>query len=135
MNEMYNMGIVTHYYSVWAVFGVILLNLFMLNKADDVQKYRRFNTLFMPIGSMFIGGVIFTGVIMMAAKHLDFTIENILMIVIGIYIIVLEAKRSKKLRFIKNDDLQTFVLYQAEVKKLLLLELLLLVLISAWMLI
>ena len=135
MNEMYNMGIVTHYYSVWAVFGVILLNLFMLNKANDVQRYRRFNTLFMPIGSMFIGGVIFTGVIMMAAKHLDFTIENIFMIIIGIYIIILEAKRSKKLRFIKNDDLQTFVVYQAEVKKLLFLEMILLIAISAWMLV
>jgi len=135
MNEMYNMGIVTHYYGVVAVLGVILLNLIMLKKANNIEKYKRFNTLFNPIASIFIGTVIFTGVIMMAAKHLDFTIENILMIAIAVYVIVLEVKRSKKLKYIKNDNLEGFGLYKKDVYKLLFTEFMMVVIISIWMLI
>lgn len=135
MNEMYNMGIVTHYYGVMAVFGVIFLNLYKLKQANNIAKYKRFNTLFNPIGSTFIGTVIFTGIIMMAAKHLDFTLENILMIAIAIYVIVLEVKRSKKLKYLKNDDTEGFKLYQKEISKLLIIEFLAVLLISIWMLI
>ena len=42
--------------------------------------------------------VIFTGVIMMAAKHLDFTIENIAMILFAMILIYLELKRSLGLK-------------------------------------
>ena len=135
MNEMYNMSIVTHYYGVVAVFGVIFLNLYKLRQADNLADYRRFNTLFNPIGSTFIGSVIFTGVIMMAAKHLDFTIENILMIIISIYVIVLEVKRSKKLKYIKNDNHEGFSLYKKEVYKLFAIEFILVLSISIWMLV
>lgn len=135
MNEMYNMSIVTHYYGVVAVFGVILLNLYKLKQADNVAKYRRFNTLFNPIGSTFIGTVLFTGIVMMAAKHLDFTIENIIMIIIAIYVIVLEVKRSKKLRYIKNADYEGFLAYKKEIFKLFAIEFLVILLISIWMLI
>jgi len=135
MNEMYNMSIVTHYYSVWAVFGVILLNLFMIIKANNIEVYKRFNTLFMPIGSMFIASVIFTGVIMMAAKHLDFSIENILMIIIGASIIILEAKRTKKLKYLKNDNFPAFLEYKKEVTKSFFIQMILLISISIWMLI
>jgi len=135
MNEMYNMSIVTHYYGVVTVLAVIFLNLFMIAKANNIQKYKRFNTIFNPIGSTFIGAVLFTGVIMMAAKHLDFTIENIVMIFIAIYVIVLEVKRSKKLKYIKNDDLDGFKSYKSEIFKLLFIEIVLVVVISVWMLI
>ena len=135
MNEMYNISIVTHYYGVIAVFGVIFLNLYKLKQATNIAQYRRFNTLFNPIGSTFIGSVIFTGIIMMAAKHLDFTIENILMIVIAIYVIVLEVKRSKKLRFIRNDDYDGFMIYKKEIFKLLAIEFLAVLLMSIWMLV
>lgn len=135
MNEMYNMGIVTHYYGVMAVFGVILLNFYKLKQTKSLKEYRRFNTLFNPIGSTFIGSVLFTGVIMMAAKHLEFTIENILMIIIAIYVIVLEVKRSKKLKYIKNDDIDSFELYKKDITKLLSIEFVVVLLISIWMLI
>jgi ABC-type Fe3+-siderophore transport system permease subunit len=133
MNEMYNMSIVTHYYSVWAVLGVILLNLYMLNKASCMKDYKRFNSLFMPIGSMFIGGVIFTGIIMMAAKHLEFSIENIIMIIIGVYVIVLEASRSKKLKYLSKDT--QLCAYKTQVNKIFLIQSILVIAISIWMLI
>jgi uncharacterized integral membrane protein len=133
MNEMYNMSIVTHYYSVWAVLGVILLNLYILNKANSMKSYKRFNSLFMPIGSIFIGSVLFTGVIMMSAKHLDFSIENIIMIIIGLYVIILEAKRSKKLKYLSKDN--ELIEYKAQVNKIFLIQSILIIAISIWMLI
>jgi len=135
MNEMYNMGIVTHYYGVMTVLAGILINLFRIKKATTIQSYRKFNILFNPINGTFVGTVVFTGVIMMAAKHLDFTIENIFMIIISLFIIVLEVKRSKRLKFLLNDNIEGFVEYKQYGSKLLIYELISVVLISTWMLV
>ena len=135
MNEMYNMSIVTHYYSVLAVLGAIVVNLFMVMKADDLKKYKRFNTLFNPIGGTFIGMVIFTGVVMMASKHLDFTIENIIMIFIAVFIIILEVKRNKPLKYMKVNDENGLKEYKSSAIKLLSIQIAALLSISAWMLI
>ena len=135
MNEMYNMSIVAHYYSVWAVLGGIFLNLFMIIKADNIDKYKRFNTLYNPINGTFIGGVIFTGIVMMAAKHLNFSIENIVMILIALYIIWLELKRNKALKIIKDDYHSSFQFYKFFAMRMLITQMLLLLAISIWMLI
>ena len=133
MNEMYNMSIVTHNYGVMLVLGVILLNLFMIIKAKEISKYRRFHTLFIPIGSTIIGVIVFTGIVMMAAKHLDFSFANIVMIIFAIILIVLEVKRSKGLKSIKNVDEEKFVTYKKYAIKLLIYEILVTLSISFWM--
>jgi len=133
MNEMYNMSIVTHYYGVLGILGVILLNIWMLNKAVDVQKYKRQMSLFTPIGSIAIGTIIFTGVVMMAAKHLDFSIENIAMIIFAIAIIVLEVKRAKTLKWLNpkvEGALEGFKKYAI---KILAIETFLTISVSIWM--
>ena len=135
MNEMYNMSIVTHYYSVMGVLGVILVNVLMLLKATNISSYKRFMTLFMPIGSIGIGTVVFTGVIMMAAKHLDFSIENILMIIFAIAMIVLEAKRSSRLKYLNSKEENALELYKKYAFNILKIEVLMTISISAWMLI
>ena len=135
INEMYSIGIVTHYYSVLAVLGVIFVNYVKLIKADEIEPYKRFNSIFNPMGNIFIGAVIFTGVVMMAAKHLDFTIENIVMIFVAIYVIWLEVKRSVGLKLIKNDDYDGFLKYKNRIKNLLLVQVLSIVAISVWMLV
>lgn len=130
MNEMYEMSIVTHYYSVVGVLIVILMNFFMLYKAVKIPTYQRQMSLFTPIGLIPLGGVIFTGIVMMAAKHLDFTIENIVMIVFSLCLIILEVKRVKTLKYLRSDLEQ----YKKYAVKLLLMEMFLTVSISAWML-
>jgi len=135
MNEMYNMSIVAHYYSVVAVFLSILLNLVMLIKADDIKKHKRFISLYNPIGGTFMGGIIFTGVVMMAAKHLDFTIENILMILIAIYMIWLDVKRNKALKIIRTDFHSSFQFYRFFAMRMLITQMLLLLAMSIWMLV
>ena len=104
MNEMYDMSIVTHNYGVIGILGMIFINILMLVRATDINKYTRAVTLFTPIAMTAIGAVIFTGIIMMAAKHLDFTIENIVMIIFAVVLIVLENKRSKKLHTLNKKQ-------------------------------
>ncbi|MCK4875099.1 MAG: hypothetical protein KAS26_04545 [Sulfurimonas sp.] len=133
MNEMYDMSIVAHNYGVMAVLGVILLNLIMLLRAKDVKKYTRFMSIFMPIGSLGIGLIIFTGVIMMAAKHLDFTLANIAMIIFATILIVLEVKRSSKLKYLNKKEENAFKEYKIFSIKVLALEVFVTLSISAWM--
>ena len=116
------MSIVTHNFSVLVVLAVIGINFYKIFRATEVQAYRKFNMLFNPVGATILGSVIFTGIIMMAAKHLDFTMANIIMIVFSIVLIVLEAKRSKALRFIMNKDLEAFLEYKKYSKKILVSE-------------
>lgn len=122
MEDMYEMSILTHNFSVLAVLLVIMINFYKITKEDDVFKYRKFNTLFNPIGGTIIGFVLFTGVVMMAAKHLDFTLSNNIMIVYSIVLIILEVKRSKGMKYIKNNNLAAFLVYRKFSQKILVVE-------------
>lgn len=133
MNEMYSMSIEMHYYSVLGILIVIGLNIVMLAKAQNLFKYQRQMSIFTPIGSMAIGGIIFTGIIMMAAKHLEFTPENIIMIIFSLAILVLEVKRIKTLKYLRGDKEDILTNYKALGYKILGLELLLTLVISIWM--
>ena len=116
------MSIVTHNFSVLVVLAVIGINFYKIYRADHVQTYRKFNMLFNPVGATILGSVIFTGIIMMAAKHLDFTFANVIMIIFSIVLIVLEAKRSKALRYVMNNDFEAFLVYKKYSQKILLSE-------------
>ena len=133
MNEMYNMSIDTHNISVLIFLGMILINLYKLTTAKEVQPFRKFHMLFNPIAITFMGAIIFTGVVMMAAKHLDFTIPNIVMSVYSVVLIVLEAKRSKAIKYVLNKDTQAFEVYKAFAKKVLIFELAMTMILYIWM--
>jgi hypothetical protein len=133
MNEMYDMSIVTHNFGVIGILIVVFINLGLLLSATDIKKYKRVMSLFTPIGSLAIGGVIFTGIVMMAAKHLHFTIENVVMILFAIGVISLEvtrAKTLKRLSILQENALADFKIFAT---KLLLLEAAATLLMSAWM--
>ena len=108
MNYMYHFGIMAHYYSALGILVVILFNMYKIQRATNLQKLRRFMTIFTPMGSVMLGSVVFTGVIMMAAKHLEFTWQNNLMIAIALVFIVLEVKRAKRLRFLMQKELDSY---------------------------
>jgi len=104
MNEMYNMGLSIHSVGGIVLISVIFLNIFILRRAKDLQKYKRLmSILLLPLTATVIGVAIFTGVVMMAAKQLDFTNENLVMIGISILLIVLEVKRAKSLKYINPN--------------------------------
>ncbi|MCD6433350.1 MAG: hypothetical protein J7L21_04850, partial [Sulfurimonas sp.] len=129
----YGMSIVTHNYSVMLVLAAILVNVFMLLREKDIKKYVRSLRIFMPIGMTMIGTVIFTGVVMMAAKHLDFSVENIVMILFAVVLIVLENMRSSKLKFLDRSEANAFKNYKAQMMKIFMLEVVVVLSISVWM--
>jgi len=131
MNEMYSMGLDLHSIGAVAILAVVFLNLFILISYQDLKKYKRLNSIFLqPLTFTTLGLMIFTGVIMMAAKHLDFTFANIVMIVISIVFIVLEMKRLKSLKYLSIKKDHAFNAYKPMARTILQVEFALLLLIS-----
>lgn len=133
MNEMYAMGIVTHNLGVMGMLAVILINFLMLLGAQDIRRYAKRMRIFMPIGAGLIATILFTGAVMMAAKHLSFSFENIVMIVFGILLIILEAKRYKKLKYINMNEPNPLERYKAIAYRILSIEFFGSLLITVWM--
>jgi len=134
MNEMYNMGFSIHSIGGIVLVAVIFLNIFFLRIAKDLQKYKRLMSIFLlPLTATVIGLEIFTGIIMMAAKHLDFTIENIIMIAISILLIVLEAKRAKSLKYMNPNKERSLEAYKDYGIKFLYVEIVWVLVIFLWM--
>jgi len=105
-----------------------------LISSKDLLKYKRTNSLYLvPLGMTLIGSLLFTGIVMMAAKHLDFTLENIAMIIIGVVLIVLEAKRLKALKYLNAKKEKAFDAYKPFARTLLQIEFVLVLLMSLWM--
>lgn len=130
---MYDMSIVTHNWGVMSVLGVIFINIFMLFGIKNLAKYTRAVSLFTPIVGTTIGIVIFTGVVMMAAKHLDFSVQNIVMIIFAIILIYLEVKRSLRLKQLNKKEVNAFESYKSYALKIFVLEILVILSISLWM--
>ena len=87
----------------------------------------------LPLTATVLGLEIFTGVIMMAAKHLDFTIGNIVMIAISVLLIVLEVKRSKSLKYMNPNKERSLEAYKGYAIKLLYIEIAWILVIFIWM--
>ena len=133
MNEMYNMSIDIHYYGVMMMVMMIVANGYHIKTVADIKSYRRKVRFVIPITYTILSLVLFTGTIMMAAKHLDFTIENIVMIFFGLLTIILEIKRHKPLPFINPAKPELFEAYKTKAMKILLFELVATLLITVWM--
>lgn len=133
MNEMYDMSIVTHNFGVIGILIVVFINLVLLFAASEIKKYKRLMSLFTPIGSIAIGSVLFTGIIMMAAKHLEFTVANIAMIIFAVTIIFLEVTRMRRLKRCNVLEKNTLVNYKTFATKVLLLEVTITLLMAIWM--
>jgi hypothetical protein len=127
------MSIVTHNSGVIGILIVVFINLVLLFSAIDIKKYKRLMSLFTPIGSLAIGTVIFTGIVMMAAKHLDFSVANIAMIIFAVTIIFLEVIRMRTLKRLSVLQENALADYKTFATKVLLLEVTLTLLIAAWM--
>jgi len=134
MNEMYSMGLSIHSIGAVGLLAVVFINILALMNANELAKYRRLMSIvLMPLSSMAIGVAVFTGMVMMAAKHLDFTLANIAMIIISVVLIVLEAKRAKMLRYLNSKKERALEAYKPFGLKILYIEFVLITLISLWM--
>ena len=134
MNEMYNMGLSIHSIGTVFLLGIMLLNFVVLKKSTSLIKYKRVNSIFLlPLTTTVLGVAFFTGIIMMAAKHLDFTLANIAMIIISLVLIYLEVKRSKSLKYINASKERALEAYSGYAVKIIFIEVLLISVISTWM--
>lgn len=134
MDQMYAMGVTIHSFGIVLLLVAMITNLIVLRQAQDSKKYKRVRSLvLLPLNSMLVAAAIFTGTIMMAAKHLDFTLENILMIIVSIVLIAKEVRRSKALKHVDDDEFLDFIVYKQFAYKLIYFELFIVLAISAWM--
>ncbi|MGD9970719.1 MAG: hypothetical protein AB7S65_09710 [Sulfuricurvum sp.] len=134
MEEMYKMGLDIHTIGVVVLMGVVLFNIVMLALSKQIVRYAKRMRIVMPISATLIALILFTGSIMMAAKHLSFTVENVLMIVIAVVMIVLEAKRYKTLKRRTDISLEgAFDTYKSKAFRFLGIEMTLLALMTGWM--
>lgn len=134
MNEMYNMGLDLHSIGTIVLLVVVFMNLFLLLSAKELPKYKRsMSIVFVPFTLVIFGLVLFTGIIMMAAKHLDFTLENLVMIFLSIVYIALEVKRIKSLKYLNAKKERAFDAYKAYSRRILQIEFIMILAISIWM--
>ncbi len=136
MEAMYTMGLEIHTVGVIVLMGVVMFNIMMLALSNQVIRYAKRMRIVMPISSSLIALILLTGMIMMAAKHLHFTLANDAMIVVGIVMIVLEAKRYKTLKR-RTDITQegAFALYKRKAFRYLGIEMVLLLSVTLWMMV
>jgi 4-amino-4-deoxy-L-arabinose transferase-like glycosyltransferase len=136
MDAMYTMGLNIHYFGVIVLMGVVVFNIMMLALSHHIVRYAKRMRIVMPISGSLIALVLFTGAVMMAAKHLAFTFSNIAMIVIAIVMIILEAKRYKTLK--RRTDISqegAFGEYKRKAFRFLGIEITLLLSMTVWMMI
>jgi glucan phosphoethanolaminetransferase (alkaline phosphatase superfamily) len=135
MEALYTAGLEIHFVGVIVLLAVVIFNIIMLALSHQIVRYAKRLRIVMPISSSLIIITIFTGIVMMAGKHLNFSLANIAMIVLSILFIVLEVKRYKILKYetdIKQDN--AFTQYKKKAFRFLGIEMALLVAMSAWML-
>jgi len=134
METLYTMGLEIHTVGVVVLMGVVMFNIAMLAFAKQIVMYAKRMRIVMPISSSLIALVLFTGSIMMAAKHLEFTLANLVMIVAGIVMIVLEIKRYKTLKYKSNIHSENPLgEYKPKAFRYLGIEMAILILLSIWM--
>lgn len=129
---MFNFSLEAHSYSVVLFLLMILVNLVLLMRANDLFVFRKQMAYTTPLTAVFLASVIFTGTVLMLSKHLPFNFSNILMIVASIVVIVLEVKRIKPLKYLK-DMPQAVPLYRNFAQRFLLAELIVMLAVSLWM--
>jgi glucan phosphoethanolaminetransferase (alkaline phosphatase superfamily) len=135
MEALYTAGLEIHFVGVVVLLAVVIFNIVMLALSQQVVRYSKRLRIVMPISSSLIIITIFTGIVMMAGKHLNFSFANIAMIILSIIFIGLEVKRYKILKHetdIKQEN--AFALYKQRAFRILGIEIAFLVVMSAWML-
>ena len=133
MNKMYEMSLLIHEAGVLLLLLIFAGSLWQLSRADDLMVYLRKMRIQSPLIMMAMFVPIFTGMVMMAAKHLDFTVANIVMIVLSVVIIVFEIKRSKPLKYASIAEEGAFKRYKKDASMILVGEIALIIMISIWM--
>lgn len=130
---MYNMSLLLHEIGLLLLVLIFLASIWDLNRTDNPIAYLRKMRIQSPLIFMAMFVPIFTGMVMMAAKHLSFTIPNIVMIVLSVVLIAFEMKRACPLKYASIVEKGVFEKYKKDATVILVGEIALIVLITLWM--
>ena len=133
MNELYNMSLLIHEAGIFLLVLIFVGSLVQLNRADDLMVYLRKMRIQSSMIMMVVFTPVFTGIVMMVAKHLEFTVPNIVMTLLSIVLIYFERRRIKPLKFASIAEEGAFDRYKKEATQVLVAEVALIVMISIWM--
>ena len=103
--ELMSDAIVTHVYTIYLFLAIMVFNFYSVFTVTDFMKLAKRLKFMTPIYHLTNAVVIYTGTIVSVyAKEFSPTI--ILMIIAGIFLLVIEIKRYKKMRVIKTSETQ-----------------------------
>lgn len=108
---MYTSAIDYHIYTIiLLVICIVLFYLFTLLQRD-FTRYKISIRNWMPIYVFALASATFTGIVMMAAKQLMFTLPNLLMIGSSLVLLALEILRHKRLKASPLADEKFYIAY------------------------
>lgn len=120
-------SVTTHIYTIYILFGIMIFNLFAVSVIKDFVKLAKLLKFMTPLYHMVNAMIIYTGAIV-AAFTKDMSPTVILMIAAGIFILVIEIKRYKKMRVIKSSDIVLQAEFYIYAKKIYIIEIAVLIL-------
>ncbi len=108
---MYASAIDYHIYTVLLL--VITITLFYLYSQlqRDFNRYKIMIRNWMPIYIFALASATFTGIVMMAAKHLSFNLPNVIMILCSTFLILLEVIRHKRMKAAPASDEKIYIAF------------------------
>ncbi|OUR74988.1 hypothetical protein A9Q76_00110 [Arcobacter sp. 31_11_sub10_T18] len=124
--DIMSSSIVTHVYMIYFLFAIMVFNLIAVNVIKDFVKLSRLLRGMTPLYHLVNAMVIYTGMIVSAYVR-DLSPTVILMIFAGIFILVIEIKRYKKMRIIKIADIELQTQFYSYAKKIYMIEIAVLV--------
>jgi len=130
---MYEMSLILHEAGIVLLLLIFLLSIWQLNRVENTLGYLKKMRIQAPMIMMAMFVPIFTGMVMMAAKHLSFSVPNIVMIILSIVLIIFEIKRARPLKYASIMEKDVFEQYKKDATMILVGESALIVLISIWM--
>ncbi len=108
---MYSEAIDYHIYAVLLLVLTITLFYIYTQFQQDFGRYKKSIRIWMPIYGFALASTFFTGVVMMAAKHLEFTLANNLMIAETFLLLYLEIRRHKMMKVSPQSDEAYYIAY------------------------
>ncbi len=109
MDYMINFGILSHKYLIYSYIFVLFIQIYMLLKAEDINRYKKFVIVFNPMLTLpTIGGVVFSGLVLLTALKFQFNIAIVVMIISSVIMITNERIRVKKLERTLKDEFESY---------------------------
>jgi len=127
---MYSSAIDYHIYTIVLLVVVITLFYLFTQMQRDFNRYKLLIRNWMPIYIFALASATFTGIVMMAAKHLIFDLPNVFMIANSLFLLLLEVIRHKRMKASPSSDEKYYIVFAKRVYALELLSIVLTVYIT-----